>query len=172
MNSSNSVHQRAESVAAGVEERAQSSDHRRVARELAMQFLYQLDAQQGASLVLMDLFLNEYTTSSQAAELARQFITATWRNLDKIDGLIRVVSLNWDFTRISPVDRGNLRLAVHQLLACPDIPPKVVINEAVELAKRFSTAQAPAFVNGVLDVIMKKLKTPPPAAEKVKSEGG
>jgi transcription antitermination protein NusB len=152
------VPQRVEALANPPEEDARSGDPRRDARELAMQFLYQLDAQQGANLEVMNVFLNEYASCRTACEMAGQFIRATWKNINKIDEMIRAVSLNWDFNRISPVDRSNLRLAVHQLLACPEIPPKVVINEAVELAKRYSTAQAPAFVNGVLDVIMKQIQ--------------
>jgi len=69
--------------------------------------------------------------------------------------LIDDSTIKWEFTRLSPVDKSILRLAVYQLKFCPDIPPKVVINEAIELAKKFSTDKSPGFVNGVLDAVLK-----------------
>jgi N utilization substance protein B len=61
--------------------------------------------------------------------------------------------------RLSPVDKSILRLSVYQLKFCTDIPPKVVINEAIELAKKYSTDKSPAFVNGVLDAVLRKIET-------------
>ena len=130
-------------------------DPRRVGRRLALQFLYQLDAQGGANLDQMKNFLDEYGDDFETRELAEKWIKAVWVNHAKMDELIGKVSENWDLSRITLVDRSNLRLAVYQLVECPDIPAKAVINEAVELAKEFSTAQAPAFVNGVLDAVRK-----------------
>jgi N utilization substance protein B len=77
--------------------------------------------------------------------------------LPQCDELIVASTIKWDFSRLSPVDKSILRLAVYQLKFCPNIPPRVVINEAIELAKKFSTAQSPAFVNGVLDAVFKKI---------------
>ena len=131
------------------------ADPRRMGRRLALQFLYQLDAQGGANLDQMKRFLDEYGEDYEARELAQVWIKAVWGSHEKMDELIGQVSENWDLSRITLVDRSNLRLAVYQLVECPDIPAKVVINEAVELAKEFSTAQAPAFVNGVLDAVRK-----------------
>jgi len=79
--------------------------------------------------------------------------------LAQCDELIAASIIKWQFHRLSPVDKSILRLAVYQLKFCPDIPPRVVINEAIELAKKFSTDKSPAFVNGVLDAVLKKLKT-------------
>ncbi|MHC4194646.1 MAG: transcription antitermination factor NusB, partial [Planctomycetota bacterium] len=73
--------------------------------------------------------------------------------------LITASIMKWDLSRLSFVDKNILRLAVYQLRFCPDIPPKVVINEALELAKKFGSAKSSAFVNGVLDSIFKKIKT-------------
>jgi len=133
-------------------------DFRHDARVLSLQFIHQLEVQKGANLGLMDFFLKEHTPDEKTRELARKWIRGIWQNLDSVDQKIRQVSRNWDFSRISPVDRSNLRLAVYQLLYCLDVPHKVVINEAVELAKKFSTAQAPGFVNGVLDTIRKNVE--------------
>jgi len=137
----------------GVEDAA---DPRRAARILAMQFLHQLNVQNGASLDLLDAFLDQYCDHPDALRLARGWIRGAWQQRTVIDEMIRSVSDNWDLTRISRVDRSNLELAVYQLMFCPDIPAKAAINEAVELAKMFSTAQAPGYINGVVDAIWKK----------------
>ena len=134
-------------------------DPRRVGRRLALQFLYQLDAQGGANLDQMKNFLDEYGEDREGRELAARWIKSVWGSHEKMDELIGKVSENWDLSRITLVDRSNLRLAVYQLVECPEIPAKAVINEAVELAKEFSTAQAPAFVNGVLDAVRKGITT-------------
>ena len=130
-------------------------DPRREARRLSLQFLHQLNVQNGANLDQLDQFLAQYATRPAAQALAHTWILGTWHHLNDIDHAIAAVSTNWQGSRINQVDRANLRLAVYQLLLCPDIPPKVVINEAVELAQEFSTRQAPAFINGVLDTIHK-----------------
>ena len=134
------------------------SDPRSLARQAAVQCLHQLVAQSGRCLDQVDLFLSEFAPNLQSRSLARQWILGTWQHMEQIDQLICQASTNWEPDRISLVDRNNLRLAVYQLLYCPDIPPKVVINEAIELARLFSAAQAPAFVNGVLDAIYRKIK--------------
>jgi N utilization substance protein B len=108
-------------------------DRRTRARELAMQALYQL------------------------CKLAFEWITGTWQSLAQCDELITNCIIKWRLSRLSPVDKSILRLSVYQLKYCPDIPPKVVINEAIELAKKYSTAQSSGFVNGVLDAVLKKL---------------
>ena len=132
-----------------------SEDPRRVGRRLALQFLYSLDVQEGANLDQMEGFLHEYSADHEVRELAGRWIRAVWGCHGKLDELIGRASENWDLSRITLVDRSNLRLAVYQLTECPEIPAKAAINEAVELAKEFSTAQAPAFVNGVLDAVRK-----------------
>ena len=130
---------------------------RRQSRQLALQFLYQLDVQKGRNLDQVDAFLIEFCSDMKKRQLARDWIKGTWLNLGQIDKMISATSKNWDIARISNIDRSNLRLAIYQLLDCPDIPPKVVINEAIELAKTFSTPQAPTFVNGLLDKIAKTI---------------
>jgi len=133
-----------------------ADDPRRAARILAMQFLHQLTVQNGASLDMLDAFLDQYCDHPDTRNLARGWIRGAWQKREVIDEMIRSVSDNWDLTRISRVDRSNLELAVYQLIFCPDIPAKAAINEAVELAKMFSTAQAPGYINGVADAIWKK----------------
>lgn len=135
-----------------------SPEYRRQGRQIAMQFLHQLSTQDGANLDQLAGFLAEYGDNDRSRQLAADWITGSWPQFDRIDSAIQSVSVNWDVNRINQVDRSNLRLAVYQLLFCSDIPPKVVINEAVELAKQFSTTQAAAFVNGVLDGILRAMK--------------
>ena len=140
----------------------QTDDPRRLARQSALQFLHQLAVQNGRNIDQLDDFLAEFSKNDQASQLARPWIRGTWQNLNQIDQIIEQASINWDLARISMVDSSNLRLAVYQLVYCPDIPAKVVINEAIELAKLFSTAGAPGFINGILDVIRGKIKSQPP----------
>ena len=133
------------------------NDPRRLARRAALQFLHQLEVQGQAGLKYLEIFLEEFCEDVRARDLARSFISGTWKDRKEIDRRIEQVSSNWELGRINQIDRVNLRLAVFQLLSCPEIPAKVVINEAVELAKIFSTTQAPSFVNGILDTIRKNI---------------
>ena len=134
-------------------------DKRTRARELAMQGLYQLDVQGDDLLKFLDEFFAESEPDDSVRRIALDWTKAAWQNLQHCDKLITDATLKWKLSRLSPVDRSILRLSVYQLNYCTDIPPKVVINEAIELAKKFSTAQSPAFVNGVLDAVLKKIKT-------------
>ncbi len=134
------------------------ADKRTKARELAMQALYQLDVQ-GAEILerLPAEFFALSENDARTRQLAQQWTVGTWQNVTTCDELIASAAIRWQFSRLSPVDRSILRLSVYQMKFCPDIPPKVVINEAIELAKRFSTEKSGPFVNGVLDAVLKKL---------------
>jgi len=92
-------------------------------------------------------------------KLASEWTKGTWENLALCDELVAASAIKWQMSRLSAVDKSILRLAVYQLKFCPDIPPRVVINEAIELAKKFSADKSSAFVNGVLDAVLKKIKT-------------
>ncbi|NIP27782.1 MAG: transcription antitermination factor NusB [Phycisphaerae bacterium] len=132
------------------------ADKRTRARELAIQALYQLDVQGSELLGDLGLFFTEEESDDFARQLASEWTTQTWENLAQCDEIIEDSTIKWQFTRLAPVDRSILRLAVYQLKFCPDIPPKVVINEAIELAKKFSSSKSSGFVNGVLDAVLKK----------------
>jgi len=132
-------------------------DNRTRARELAIQGLYQLDVQGSDLLGLIDDFLIEADSDDIVRKLASDWTKGTWNNLVPCDELISSSTIKWQFKRLSPVDKSILRLAVYQMKFCPDIPPKVVINEAIELAKKFSSDKSPGFVNGVLDAVLKKI---------------
>jgi len=132
-------------------------DKRTRARELAMQGLYQLDVQGPELLERLGEFFRENEPDDSVRKLALDWSRGAWENLARCDELIVASTIKWGLSRLSFVDKSILRLAVYQLKFCRDIPPKVVINEAIELAKKFSTAQSPAFVNGVLDAVFKKI---------------
>ena len=133
-------------------------DRRTKARELAMQALHQLDVQGRDLLQYLDkFFLENEPDDVLVRKLASDWTKGSWENLKSCDELITASTMKWKLSRLSPVDKSILRLSVYQLKFCPDIPPKVVINEAIELAKKFSTAQSSAFVNGVLDAVLKKI---------------
>jgi N utilization substance protein B len=132
-------------------------DKRTKARELAVQGLYQLDVQGPEALNRMGDFFVENDPDEFVRKLAMDWTKGTWENLAQCDELIVSSTIKWGLSRLCLVDKSILRLSVYQLKFCPDIPHKVVINEAIELAKKFSTDKSPGFVNGVLDAVLKKL---------------
>ena len=126
-------------------------------REIALQILYSCDA---VAAPLPDHWLDTLQDSEASAEVrtfARELVEGVLADRGRIDALIATAADNWDISRLAVVDRNVLRLAVHELMARSDIPAKVSINEAIELGKRFSTAQSGAFVNGILDRIRRDL---------------
>ena len=129
---------------------------RRTGRAYALQLLYARDGDPatdvtGAAVSWADAF--DLDVEAGAQTFARELVAAATEKSTEIDEMIASASKNWRIDRMSRVDRNILRLGVCELLAFRDVPVKVVINEAVELAKRFGTAESSAFVNGVLDRI-------------------
>ena len=133
-------------------------DRRTAARVLAMQSLYQLDVQ-GDELLeeLPQGFLRESGQDDYVRKMAFDWTKGTWQSLELCDQLISEAIIRWQMSRLSPVDKSILRLSVYQLKCCTDIPPKVVINEAIEMGKKFSSEKSSGFINGVLDAVLKKL---------------
>jgi len=133
-----------------------TSGTRRSGRAYALQLLYARDGDPaidvaGAAGAWADAF--DVPVEAEALAFARELASAAAVHAAKIDELVAGASKNWRIDRMSRVDRNILRLGACELLAFRDVPVKVVINEAVELAKRFGTAESSAFVNGVLDRI-------------------
>ena len=124
-----------------------------------MQALYQLDVQGEELLGRIDEFFKLNSNDELVRQLARQWTRGAWEKLSVCEELILGASQKWQMARMSQVDRAILRLSVYQLKFCEDIPPKAVINEAIELAKKYSAESAPSFINGVLDAVLKKLAT-------------
>ena len=134
---------------------------RRLAREIAVQFLYQHDLGGG---VLDDSLAMFWQTQPEVAEPTRKFaeelIRGTVAHRVEVDERITKYAEHWELQRIAAVDRNILRLAMYEMLHRDDIPPVVSINEAVDIAKKFSTSESGAFVNGILDRLRGDLPRP------------
>ena len=144
-------------------------------REIALQVLYCVDQVESPAAAHWELTLNEAEASPEVKAFARELVAGVLGQRDEIDRHIAAAADNWDLRRLAAVDRNILRLSVHELLSRRDIPAKVSINEAIELGKRFSTAQSGAFINGILDRIRRDLQLPvdgPPAEGAREAEAG
>jgi N utilization substance protein B len=124
---------------------------RRKARELAVQLLYQHDLAKVDPEEGMRLFWEYFPADMEAREFCTQLVLGTLDRLAVIDELLSEASENWSLNRMSVVDRNILRLATYELVDRPDIPPSVSLNEAIEIAKKYSSPDAAVFINGVLD---------------------
>ena len=126
---------------------------RRRGREAALQVLYQIDLSGEDPEQAISAYFEYLSEGDEAQEFAGELVRGWAANRDAIDAKIRVVSRHWRLERMARVDRNVLRLATFELLFLPDVPRRVTLNEAVELAKRFGDEDSSAFVNGVLDRI-------------------
>jgi N utilization substance protein B len=133
---------------------------RRKARELALQILFQQDLNQGTAEELLELFWQVHPADPEAREFAELLFKAALENRDHIDELIRGHAQNWRLERMAAVDRNVLRLALGELLYT-ETPHAVVIDEAIEIARRFSTTESSQFVNGILDAIREEMEDRP-----------
>jgi N utilization substance protein B len=134
-------------------------------REIALQVLYQVEMSGGDAAEVFNLFWQHFNPSPGLQEFSRRIVAGVCENREKIDAIIESFSEHWRLGRITIVDRNILRLAIFELLMCPDIPTKVVLNEAVELGKRFGSDQSGSFVNGILDSISHQISRPAPAED-------
>lgn len=143
------------------------------ARELAVQFLYQLDLRGDEIVDELRAFVEQETDDPEIREFAIRLTLGARRMQEETDRCLREVARNWDLNRMAVLDRNVLRMAVYELLHCPDIPPKVTINEAIEIGKKFSTANSGAFINGILDrVRLDRIETAEQAPKAAADEGG
>ena len=133
---------------------------RRKSREFALQMLFQWDMTRQDPKRLEKTFWKSARAEERTRRFADQLFEEAVALLPEIDGLIASLSENWQLDRLASVDRGILRLAISEL-RLGTAPPKVVIDEALELAKKFSSAESPAFLNGVLDAAYKQLPVKP-----------
>ncbi len=140
---------------------------RRRARQFALQALFETDLREvSAAAALNDLWSGmmdgegiegERLPESEEMEFAQRLAHGVESNRGRIDEIIDECSTNWRLARMPVVDRNVLRIAAYELLECLDIPATVAINEAIELAKRFGTADSRAFVNGIVDRMARQL---------------
>jgi N utilization substance protein B len=133
---------------------------RRDAREAAVQYLYQRELQADESDSLLEEFFQLRGLSPSARRFCESLLQGWMAHRKEIDEAISCHSRNYDFARLSAVDRNILRIACQEILFCDDIPPAVAINEAIEIAKKFSTAESWKFVNGILDNIRRVRRKP------------
>ena len=131
---------------------------RRKAREIALQVLYGLDFLKISSEEAVKLFWESFEAHRESEEFSSLLIHGAWNNRQRIDDLIAGCSENWSVARMSRVDRSILRMAVYELLHCRDIPPKVTINEAIDLGKVYGSENSGSFINGILDALYAELR--------------
>ena len=134
---------------------------RRAARELALKFLYQTEFNSNSP----DSELNSFCDRANVSEEVQNFTQTLIKNIlfhkKEVDELLQKISANWAPDRMAVIDKNILRLGICELLFDPTTPPKVVINEAVEIAKKFGTEESPDFINGILDKVFKDSKVAP-----------
>ena len=132
---------------------------RRKSRELALQLLYQLDVQGEANPEpALAEFWTRHPVEPDVREFADSLVRGAKLHQAKIDELIAQYAENWELDRMAVVDRNILREGIFELLWEADVPPKVAINEALEVAKKFSTQESSRFINGILDLVHRELR--------------
>ncbi len=132
---------------------------RRHARELAMQALFSMDMGCGFSEQMLADYCQCFPPNKRAYPFFERLTAGVLKSKSEIDRVIERYSSNWKVKRMACVDRNVLRVAVYELLYCSDIPAKVSINEAIDIAKRFGASESGAFVNGILDSIRTALES-------------
>jgi N utilization substance protein B len=131
---------------------------RRQARELALQVLYELDVRgEPEAGPVLDELRRRPGVDEQVRAFADALIRGTKANQPKIDELIGRFAERWDLDRMAVVDRNILRAGIFELLWTHEVPPKVVINEALDIARKYSTEESTRFINGLLDRVRREL---------------
>lgn len=129
---------------------------RRKSRIIAVQLLYQIQLTDAPATDAINLFWRSHETSEELRPFAEMLVQNTTANLAAIDSVIQATSKNWKLHRMPVVDLSILRCATYEILYCEDIDAATSINEAVEIAKIYSTPDSPKFINGILDNIRKQ----------------
>jgi transcription antitermination protein NusB len=128
------------------------------ARECALQMLYQWDMTREPMDRVAGLFWQVRSGTDEMKAMAERLARGAQGELEKLDETIGAALTRWRFERVAPLDRNVMRIAAYELMREPQTPSAVVIDEAVELAKRFGEADSPAFVNGVLDAVRRAVR--------------
>lgn len=134
--------------------------NRRKAREIALQILYEMEMKASEPRVVLEWYWKGQgpDVPDETRRFTTDLVEGTFRNRKEIDELIERHSLHWKLIRMAVVDRNILRLAVYELLYLHDVPTSVVLNEAIEIAKKFGTEDSGSFINGILDKIAKEVR--------------
>jgi len=131
---------------------------RRKSREFALQMLFEWDMTRQEPSRVEKLFWKSARAAESTRDFANELFEGTVAQAGEIDAMVAKLAENWRLDRMAAIDRNILRLAIYEMRA-GTAPPRVIIDEALELAKKFSSAEAPAFLNGVLDAALKNLAT-------------
>ena len=134
---------------------------RRAARELALKFLYQKEFNSNSPDSQLNSFCERANVSEETQDFTQTLIKNIFIHKKEIDDLLKKISDNWVPERMAMIDKNILRLGIYELLFDSTTPPKVVIDEAVEIAKKFGTDESPDFINGILDKVYKDSKVAP-----------
>ena len=129
---------------------------RRKARELALQMLFQHDLSGNQPDAILATFEDLQKSKPNTKEFATKIFRGTVDNLTKIDDMIQAQADNWRLSRMAVVDRNIIRMSVYEFLHETDTPKLVIIDEAIEIAKKFGTQKSSQFINGILDGILKR----------------
>jgi N utilization substance protein B len=130
---------------------------RRLARVLVMEILYRYDLLSENPENILSEIMERENPPDEVKDFAQKLLSGVISNLEEIDSLIREKCRNWEMERIAPVDKALLRMAIGEMMTLPDVPYKVSITEAVEIAKIFSKEDSGRFVNGILDAVADEL---------------
>jgi N utilization substance protein B len=134
------------------------SYHRHKSREFALQMLFEWDMAQKEPAQVKRFFWRTAHASEDTRKFANHLFDATVKQAPAIDEIVAKLSENWRLERLAPVDRNILRLAIYEMrIDHKDTPPKVAIDEALELAKKFSSEESSSFLNGILDAAYKHI---------------
>ena len=130
---------------------------RRRSREFALQVLYQLEITKQEALRTLAQFQEHFSEGVERDDFVERLVLGVSEHRKEIDRLIERYSENWRLDRMNMIDRNILRMAAFELLYCEDIPPKVTLNEAIDLGKRYGTDESGSFINGILDRIQNEV---------------
>lgn len=132
--------------------------HRRKARQVALQVLYQIDVAEVDTGEALALYWQCFNAPKNVRKFASQLVTGVMDNIVDVDQLVKDCSEHWSMSRMARVDRNILRMATYELFYCKDIPPKVTINEAIDLGKEFGSENSSSFINGILDALFAQMR--------------
>lgn len=131
---------------------------RRKAREIALQTLYAVELSGGDWRNVLRENIERRKPSEEAIEYAERIVEEVLKRKEELDRAISEKLENWELSRVSIVDKTILRIALSELIACPEVPTSVIIDEAIDIARTFSSADAGRFVNGLLDVLAREVR--------------
>lgn len=144
---------------------------RRKARELALQMLFQFDMSGNGPEQIIDTFEELQKSKPNTREFATKIFRGTVEHVSGIDEMIQNQAENWRISRMAAVDRNIIRMSVYEFLHEDDTPKLVIIDEAIEIAKKYGTQKSPQFINGILDGILKRYNLASDEGRRKRPEG-